>query len=87
MAKLDPQSEDYKWFIENYDHFFKEFGHKFLVIKNHKVLGAYDSYADGVYKTIPSEELGTFIVQECNGNASAYTASIASLNFARDADG
>ena len=81
MIKNSIQLDDYRWFINNYDKMFKQYGHKFLVIKNKKVLGSYDSYADGVYNTVPTEELGTFIVQECNGNASAYTANIASLNF------
>ena len=71
---------DFKWFVENYDVLFEQYGHKFLAIKNKTVLGAYNSMQDAIDNT--TEELGTFIVQECNGNESAYTNYISSWNFA-----
>ena len=47
------QEKDYKWFLDNYDNLFEDYGHKYLAIKNQTVLGAYSSYADAVeyYKT------------------------------------
>lgn len=66
------QDSDYQWFLENYSELYDEFGASFLAIKNKNILGVYSTYADGVRETLRSEEIGTFIVQECNGNSSAY---------------
>ena len=41
------------------------------VIKDKDILGEYDNARDALNNT--REELGSFIVQECNGDASAYT--------------
>ena len=73
------QSEDFKWFIKNYKMLFNRYGVSYLAIKNKRVLGCYSSYSDGVHETLRTEEIGTFIVQECNGDESAYTINIASL--------
>lgn len=75
------QEKDYYWFLENYESLYKEYGCAYLAIKNSKVLGAYKSYADGVRSTQATEELGSFIVQLCNGDESAYTNIITSMNF------
>ena len=70
--------EDFNWFVENYGQLFKEYGHKFLAIKNKKVIGVYDNVKTAIEKTKETEELGTFIVQECNGTTDAYTNYVAS---------
>lgn len=72
---------EYQWFLENYNDLFKQYGIAFLAIKNKSVLGVYQSYAEGVKKTLQSEEPGTFIVQKCNGEESAYTNYISSMCF------
>ena len=70
------QDHDFNWFIKHYNELYAEYGHKFLAIKNEVVLGVYDSVIDGVKTTSKTEPLGTFIVQECNGDESAYTSYI-----------
>ena len=76
------QEKDYKWFIENYKLLFEKYGCVYLAIKNEKVIGIYHSYGEGVKTTQETEELGTFIVQLCNGSEAAYTNYISSMNFA-----
>ena len=75
------QEKDFEWFLENYINLFEDYGNSFLAIKNEQVLGAYSSFHEAVEATQKTEELGTFIIQECNGNESAYTVQIASMNF------
>ena len=41
------------------------------------MLGAYNSFKEALNATALTEELGTFIIQECNGGESAYTVRIA----------
>ena len=67
------QDTDFKWFIDNYADIYTKYGTAYLAIKNKKVLGKYPSYAEAVRKTSATEQLGTFIVQLCNGNESGYT--------------
>jgi hypothetical protein len=75
------QETDYKWFVENYNDLFKKYGHSYLAIKNKEVIGEYDNFSTAVHETTKTHELGTFIVQHCNGSTSAYTVHIASMNF------
>ena len=77
------QEQDFNWFVENYQKLFAEYGHKFLAIKNQTVLGVYDTLKDGVRVTAMTETLGSFIVQECTGDASAYTAWITTPGIIR----
>ena len=74
------QDKDFRWFLDNYDGLYKKYGHAYLAIKNGKVLGTYETYAEGVRTTEKSEEPGTFIVQLCDGTEAAYTNYILS-NF------
>lgn len=74
-------NEDFAWFKEKYPEIQKKYGKAFVVIKNKKVLGAYDSYANGVRETLKTENLGTFIVQEVDPKRKAYCCYIASDNF------
>ena len=69
---------DYQWFKENYQMLFEKYGTCFLVIKEKSVIGSFDSYHDAVESTRETEPLGSFIVQYCNGDKSAYTNCIAS---------
>lgn len=77
----DVVQEDYKWFLEKYNDLYEKYGEAYLAIKNKKVLGVYNTYADGVRLTSKNEELGTFIIQKCGKDESSYTNYIASMNF------
>lgn len=74
-------SEDFAWFKEHYKEFQDKYGDSFIVIKNKKILGIYNSYGTGVKETAKTEQLGTFIVQKCSPDYIAYQCSIASVNF------
>jgi thermostable 8-oxoguanine DNA glycosylase len=56
---------DYKYFEDNLSDLFKKFGHRFIVIKNESVIGDYDTFDAAYENTVKTEELGTFIIQEC----------------------
>lgn len=73
--------EDFEWYMMNCAELFAEFGDKYVVIKGKKVLGAYDSYGEGVRAAQKTEPLGSFIVQKCGNDESAYTNYISSMNF------
>ena len=74
------QDKDFKWFLDNYDELYKQYGNSFLTIKNCNVLGSYKTYAEGVRETLKNEEIGTFIVQKCDGTKDKNMNYIASMN-------
>ena len=72
------RKKDFEYFIEHYQELYEKYGHKFIAIKNKTVLGVYNSEIaamDDISKQYP---LGTFIIQECNGDESGYTNYISS---------
>ena len=75
------QDKDFEWFLKNYDALYERYGNSYLVIKQEKVIGVYDSFSKAVETTMLTEELGTFIVQKCDGSEAAYTVKIASMHF------
>lgn len=72
---------DFHWFLENYDYFYQQYGHKFLAIQHKIILGIYDGMREALDETSKSHPLGTFSVQECNGDESAYTASVVTIGI------
>ena len=43
----------------------EQYGGRFVVIKDEAVLAVYDNFHEAYVDTIKTEELGTFIIQEC----------------------
>lgn len=70
---------DFNFFIENYQEFYQKYGHKFLAIKNKNILGAYNSVLDAINSLTPKYETGSYIIQECTGDDSAYRTTIMRL--------
>ena len=73
------RKKDFDYFVANYQDLFKKYGHKFLAIKNQQILGAYDSVPDTIKDLSPKYEIGTYIIQECTGDDSAYRTTIMRL--------
>ena len=70
------QDKDFDWFLNNYDELYNTYGKSFLAIKNRSVLGSYKSFKEALDITSETEEIGTFIIQECNGDESGYSVYI-----------
>jgi fibrillarin-like rRNA methylase len=58
------QNQEFQFFLQNMETFYKTYGHKFVAVKNQGILGAYDSFNDALDTTLKTEELGTFLIQE-----------------------
>jgi hypothetical protein len=59
------QDQDFEYFLENTDKFYKKYGHKYLAVKNKDILGVYDTFNEALENTLKTEPLGTFLIQEC----------------------
>ena len=69
---------DFYFFIAHYSEFYEKYGHKFIAIQNQTVLGVFDDEINAIQETSQKYPLGSFIVQECNGDESGYTNYISS---------
>ncbi len=72
------RATDFQFFLNHYNELFQKYGHKFIVIRNQKILGVYEDVASAIDATVQTYPLGTFIVQECNGDESGYTNYLSS---------
>lgn len=72
------RNNDFKWFIDNYKKLYEKYGRKILVIQKKKIIGVFDDKNTAIDTIAQKHELGSFIVQECNGNESGYTNYITS---------
>lgn len=72
------QRKNFDYFLDHYDKIFKEYGRCFVVLKNQKIIGTYNSYSEAYRNTLKTEKLGDFSIQECTGDESGYTNYIAS---------
>lgn len=70
---------DFDFFTHNFASLYKQYGHKFLAIKNKQILGAYGSIPEAIEDLSKSHELGTYIIQECTGDDTAYRTTIMRL--------
>jgi hypothetical protein len=62
---MDQQSQDFYYFLENMENFYQTYGHRYVVVKNKDILGVYDTFEEALETTLKTEELGSFLVQEC----------------------
>lgn len=68
-----PLEKEFKYYLQHQAEFVKKHRGKFVVIKNDKVLGVYETEVDAIERTMEHHELGTFLVQKCEPGAESYT--------------
>lgn len=72
------RQQDFDYFVAHYEELYEKYGHKFIAIRNRTVLAVYDDEVSAIHETAKEYPLGSFIVQECNGDESGYTNYISS---------
>jgi len=65
--------KEFDFFLEHQAELVKEYNGKYIVIKDQKILGAYDDQLEAVEETLKVHALGTFIVQLCTPGSEAYS--------------
>jgi hypothetical protein len=65
--------KEFQYYLDNQAEFVKKYKGKFIVIKNSKVLGAFDTEIEAIEKTSKEHALGTFLVQKCEAGSENYT--------------
>lgn len=68
-----PLKREFDWYVANQAELVTKYDGKFVVVKDAKVIGAYDDQAAAVYETSKKHELGTFLVQKVEPGSGSYT--------------
>lgn len=71
----DALLREFQYYEEHLAEFVEQYNGKVIVIKNFKVLGAYDSDLEAVTETAKDHEMGTFLVQLCQPEIEVQTLS------------
>ena len=67
--------EEFDYFLKHQVEFAEKYNGKFVVIKNQKVIGVYNTELKAVDETAKTEEMGTFLVQKCERGDASFTQS------------
>ena len=73
------QKEDFKWYTDNFENLYKEYGKSYIVISNKKVLGKYTTEAEGVHSMDNTNV--DFIVQECAPTREEIMGVVTTMHF------
>jgi hypothetical protein len=57
--------KEFRYFLDNQAELVAKYNGKFLVIKNEKVIGVYDTKQQAYDTATAQNELGTFLIQQC----------------------
>ena len=68
-----PLHDEFLFYIEHQDELVDKYEGRVIVIKDGKVLGAYDDELSAVTETQKSHKLGTILVQRVSRGTAAYT--------------
>lgn len=68
--------QELQFFIRNQNELVSKYGGKTLIIKQDKVIGAYDSVLEAYLFGQKTYEPGTYMIQECRPGEDAYTVTI-----------
>lgn len=64
---------EFKYYIKHQSELVKKYNNKFIVLKDEKIIGAYDSHTEAYNETIEKETLGTFLIQHCLPGKDSYS--------------
>ena len=74
--------DEFKYYLDHQEELLEKYEGRFLVIKEQKIIGSYVSRIEAYRETKKSHALGTFIIQLCEADASAYSHTFHSLTVA-----
>jgi len=70
---MKPLEEEFQYYIDKQDELVKKYNGKYIVIKNCKVIDAYDSQLEAVNITKKNHKPGSFLVHKCGPGLQNYT--------------
>jgi hypothetical protein len=65
--------KEFEYYLAHQAELIKQYNGRFIVIKDCKVIGDYESELEAVTKTAEHHNLGTFLVQKCEPGEDSFT--------------
>jgi hypothetical protein len=65
--------KEFEYYLASQDELVEKYNGKYIVIKNQKVIGAYNEEIEALENTSKKHELGTFLIQKCEPGDGSYT--------------
>ncbi len=70
--------KEFQWYLANQAELVRKYKEKYIVIKNQEVIGVYNSEIEAYSESVKTNELGTFLIQECQPGEENYTQTFRS---------
>ena len=74
-AMFATMRDEFEFYLAHQNELVAEYDGRVIVLKNHQVIGAYDSEGEAYIETKKAHEPGTFLIQRVSPGAEAYTSS------------
>jgi len=65
--------KEFQYYLSHQNELVHQYNGKYVVIKEERVIGAYDSEIEAIEETSKNHEAGTFLVQKCEPGSESYT--------------
>lgn len=65
--------DDFKYYLAHQAELVEQYEGKYLIIKDQKIIGVYDTQSDAYNSTKKEHEVGTFLIQLCDSGVDSYT--------------
>ena len=72
---LDLLKSEFEFYLANQDDMVAKYDGRVVAIKDHEVVGVYDSYLEALKCTSADHEPGTFLLQKVSAGDRDYTAT------------
>jgi hypothetical protein len=70
--------QEFQYYLDNQKELVEKYRGKFIVIKDKQVIGVYPTEIDAYTNSVKTNELGTFLIQECQPGEESYTQTFRS---------
>lgn len=64
---------EFQYYLDHQNELVEKYNGKYIVIKDDKVIGSFDSEESAYFEMKKKHELGTFLIQKCEPGKEAYT--------------
>jgi hypothetical protein len=68
-----PLEKEFLFYLENHSRLLSTYRGKYVLIRDERILGAFDSEMDAIKAGVDKFPLGTFLVQRCEPGEESYT--------------
>lgn len=69
----NPLKREFDWYIAHQDEIVTQYDGRYVVVRDCKVIGAYNDQSSAIAETTKTYPLGTFLVQKVERGSSAYS--------------